>query len=156
MALAVVGVGCSDEPEPSAAAFCERLGELADLDDRVATDPGALRDDVDQLADAAEVAPPEIADDVAVLVGALEQLAAAADANPEDPDAGVDEALVALQGDIEALEAASAEVEAYAASMCALSLGTSGTTRAPGTTGAPGTTSTPSAPTPPPGGDATG
>ena len=118
--LAVAVAACGDDPTPSDEAFCARLTPIADLDDRLATDPASLAGDVEDLRRAGAVAPPDIADDVDVLADALDRLSSAAAAAPEDPDGAVDATLGELQGQVDQLEASSAAVADYAAATCGL------------------------------------
>ena len=81
-----------------------------------------------------------LAEAAAVLAGAVDRLAAGAQAQPLDPQAGIDEALAALQPDQEQISAASQAVGAWAEATCGLSLdGTRPVAGpAPPTTDAPG------------------
>lgn len=125
-------------PDPEA--FCQRLAGAAQLDDRLATDPANVAAELDALRDAAAVSPPEVAGDIEVLIAALERLEAAAQRAPADPQGGVQEELLALQGDVERLEAASQAVGSYARDTCGLTLAgtrSTGTSRPPGTSAVP-------------------
>ena len=145
-ALAVATVGAvgwwatDTGPEPSAEAFCARLAEAADLDEVLLGDADAIAAGADRLRAAVAVAPPGVAEDAAVLAGAVDRLAAGAQAQPLDPQAGIDEALAALQPDQEQISAASQAVGAWAEATCGLSLdGTRPVAGpAPPTTDAPG------------------
>src|SRR5688572_7334969 len=76
-------------PERSTEALCARLGQVAELDERLATTPADIDHDVDGLRAAAAVAPTEVAPDVEALAVALITVAEETRARPEDPEAGL-------------------------------------------------------------------
>jgi len=131
-ALGIVGYAVTRPPERSPAAFCAALEPVRGLDDALATDPANLDDEVDQLQAVLEASPPEIHADVATLVSAIEKLATAAAASPDDPSAGVDEAFTAMGDDQDAISAAAQDVGFYAQQNCGIALaGTAPTDTAP-------------------------
>lgn len=129
---------------PDVDEFCARMAGAAALDDRLATDPANLANELDALRGAADVAPPEVADDVAVLVTALARLESAAAGAPADPQGALQEELRAMQPEVAQLEAAAQAVGAYTRDTCGLALAgtrTTGTSR-PLATGADTTPTT--------------
>jgi hypothetical protein len=106
-------------PERSVEAFCSELGEARELDASLASlDAERISADLAALRRAAEVAPPEIAPDVGVVIGLAEALAAAPDAMAET--------LRQREADLPAVTAAGTAIEAYAEANCGLDLGVSG------------------------------
>jgi len=117
-----IAVVVAREPEQSPEAFCSALEPVRDLDDALATDPSGLDDELAQLEAVQAAAPIEIADDVAVLAAAIRALADGAEASPGDPSAGVDDAFVALQPQIDQISTAAQRLGEYARLHCDFAL----------------------------------
>lgn len=111
-------------PERSEAALCAHLARVAQLDERLATSPDDLEDDVAELRAAVAVAPGDIAADVEVLAVAVHALAQETDARPDDPVGGLRAGMSRLAPSAEQLEASSARLVGWADTHCGLRLGT--------------------------------
>ncbi len=126
-----VGAGASaaGAQQASPAAFCAGAANLADFGSMLDTDapPQVLIEQLQGFADAysalTALAPPEIADDVALLSSSFQQVVDAIDAiDPALPDdqiaAQLQAALAPLQANLPALQAAAAAVNAFAQANC--------------------------------------
>ena len=127
----VVGAGASTAGAQvgTPATFCEGANNLGDIATMLDTDvpPDVLVGQLQSFADAysalTAVSPPEIADDIALLSSAFQQVVDAISAIdptlPEDQqDAQLQAALAPLQAQLPALQAAAATVNAYVAANC--------------------------------------
>lgn len=109
-------------PERSAEALCSHLGQVAELDERLATSPADIADDVAGLRAAAAAAPPEVASDVEALAVAVITVAEETRARPDDPSGGLRAGMARLEPSADDLESASTRVVAWAEEHCGLRL----------------------------------
>ncbi|MGI9576739.1 MAG: hypothetical protein ACR2OH_00900, partial [Microthrixaceae bacterium] len=79
--------GATDEPAPSSGDFCAQLAELSSAEVSIDDDPEAARAAAQQLRELGEVAPPEVADAVAVFADLVDTMA---ELDPEEESAGMD------------------------------------------------------------------
>jgi hypothetical protein len=123
------GTSVAGAQQATPAAFCEGAANLADFGEMFATDapPQVVIDQLQSFADAysalTALAPPEIADDVALLSNSFQQVVDAIDAIdpalPEDQQATqLQAALAPLQANLPALQGAAAEVRAFIEANC--------------------------------------
>jgi hypothetical protein len=123
------GASVAGAQQASPAAFCEGAANLADFGEMFDTDapPQVIIDQLQSFADAysalTALAPPEIADDVALLSNSLSQVVDAIDAIdpslPEDQQAAqLQAALAPLQANLAALQAAAVEVRTFIEANC--------------------------------------
>lgn len=129
-------------PGPDTDEFCARLGPVAAIDDRLATDPAGIDDDLDALRAAAARAPEAIRPDLDTVIAALDRLAAAAESRPDDPNGALTDELLAMSDQVESIERSSQRLGSWTRATCGLELtGTRDTRRGPATSagGAPTT-----------------
>jgi hypothetical protein len=123
------GASVAGAQQASPSAFCEGAADLADFGEMFDTDapPQVVIEQLQTFADAysalTALAPPEIADDVALLSNSFSQVIDAIDAIdpslPEDQQAAqLQAALAPLQANLPALQAAGAEVRAFIEANC--------------------------------------
>lgn len=121
-------------PRPDTHDFCSRLADVAEIDDRLATDPAGIDADLDALRSAAARAPDEIGPDLDTVVAALDRLASAAASRPEDPNGAMADELLAMADQVESVEQSSQRLGAWTRANCGLELtGTRDTRRGPAT-----------------------
>lgn len=103
--------------------FCTTLAGLGDLDGEIASGPDGLAAAAAQLDRLGDVAPPEVAPAVEVLAAGVAEMANAADAaRSGGTPAALDAAARAIEDQVGELEAASAELTAFAQDRCGLTL----------------------------------
>ena len=130
--VVALGVGgwfvLGDRNEPTAEGFCAQIATMEELPETITGDPAAFQSAAAAMDSLAAASPPEVRPSVDVLRQALTTMATAASA--EDGNATsenldqrrLEAAITSVAADQTALEAASAEVEAYTSQTCGVSL----------------------------------
>lgn len=132
IAAGIAGLVVMRQGTASPERFCSELGDLAGLPETVSTgDPEGLRQAARQLGSLQSVSPATISDAVGVLASTVETMATAAATaseafggppSPQLDQVALQAALGAIAPSIADVEEASANVEAYAAETCGVTL----------------------------------
>jgi hypothetical protein len=131
MATAAVVLTRHHPPPRSSQAFCARMADVKDLGTVLASgDASQITASVHRFDQAAQVAPPPIEAQVAVLTTYADGLARAV-TQTSDAKAGLRTALAAQQGQLTAVNAAGKDLDQYVATTCHLTLAPAGTDTVP-------------------------
>lgn len=107
----------------SLAAYCDKMRSAHALDAALAgMDPEALRPSVEALAEAVEVAPPDIEPEVALLAGVARELMMAIETQEANPTSAAAKVLDAKKDEIDRITAAGEAVETYTKDNCGFDL----------------------------------